>query len=86
MRGYPVKKNLIGSVVSGILWYKQTNRFCYFIIRIYIHIYLEIIKAACHGNGSIKVIKELLDAGANIEERSLSDLDSQLGKNYKKKL
>ena len=33
---------------------------------------LEIIKAACNGNGSTEVIKELLDAGANTEERSLS--------------
>ena len=39
---------------------------------IYICVCLEIIKAACNGNGSTEVIKELLDAGANTEERSLS--------------
>ena len=27
------------------------------------------MKAACHGKGSTKRVKELLDAGANIEER-----------------
>ena len=36
MRSYPVKKNHIGSAVSEILWYKQTDKrtSCYFIIRI----------------------------------------------------
>ena len=36
MSSYPVKKNHIGSVVSEILRYKQTDRqvSCYFIIRI----------------------------------------------------
>ena len=28
MRSYPVKENPIGSTVSEILWYKQTNRHC----------------------------------------------------------
>ncbi len=45
-----------------------------------IYICLEIIKAACNGNGSTEVIKELLDAGANIEERSLSGRFG--GRNY----
>ena len=43
---------------------------------------LEIIKAACNGNGSTEVIKELLDAGANTEERSLSGRFPE-GRNYK---
>ena len=36
MRSYPVKENLIGSVVSEILWHKHTDKqtSCYFSITI----------------------------------------------------
>ena len=40
MRSYPVKENHIGSAVTEILWYKQTDieSSCYFIIRVFLNL------------------------------------------------
>ena len=72
MRSYPVKKNpnrFSGKQDPLSQTIKQTD----ILLHYYKDTCLDIIKAGCYQNGSTDLVKELLDAGANIEERSLSD-------------